>query len=967
MRLPCGIGGKKRTRFSFVLYLTCHIGHAEEDGSSGMDTTSTPVEIFCSYAHEDETWLRKLETHLSLLKRQGLISFWHDRLITPGTDWAKAIDTQLETASVILLFISADFLASQYCYGIEMKRALERQEAGEALVIPILVRSVDWQTEPFARLQFLPTDAKPLATWSDTDTALADVAAGIRRAVEELPQLAASAPRAALPPVWNVPYPRNPFFLGRNDKLAWLRRQLPAGQATARSQPQAISGLGGIGKTQLALEYTYRYHQDYQAVLWVNAESTEALISSYVSIASLLRLPEREVQEQDLIVQAVKTWLQTHRSWLLILDNADELPLLPDFLPPSIGGHVLLTTRAVATGRLAHRLEIEALLPQQGALLLLRRATRIAPDAELSQADPEEAALALQISQELGGLPLALDQAGAYLEATGTNVAGYWQIYQHDRADLLQRRGGLATDDHPAPVTTTISLSVQKVQEKHAAAADLLLLLAFLAPDAIPGEILTTGASYLGLALAPVAADILLLNQAIEVLRAYSLVQRDPGEQTFSVHRLVQAVLQDTLSRAERCSWAERAMQAVNAAFPHAEQSTWAQCERLLPHALLVTHCIEADQIMSKEAGRLLYETASYLLDCARYAEARTLFQESLRIREQQPGPDHLEKAMTHRELGTAYREVGKFEEAKSHYQCALSLFENQLGSESLDVARVRANFATISYYLGNYEEAEHSFQHALPIFEKQVGPTHLTLAPLLTNQAECYRVQGRNAEAEQLHLRALSIWEQYHGREHPIAANTLNNLGILYKDWGNYTEAESYYLRAQHIWEQRLGAEHPHVGALCNNLAEMYKAQGRYKEAEQCGERALHIFEALGGEHPYVAASLSTLADLCSQQEKYEQAEQLYQRALHIWEQTPESQNLDWATALHNFARLREMQGHGEDARTMYAHALTVREQALGAHHPKTTETRKHLIALLRTLGQHEEAAQLEAIPPEL
>jgi hypothetical protein len=152
-----------------------------------MSERYTPVEVFCSYAHEDEVWLRGVEKHLSLLKRQGRIALWHDRLITPGTDWAKTIDTHLETASIILLFISADFLASDYCYGIEMKRALERQEAGEAQVIPILVRSADWHSAPFGHLQALPTKAKPLATWSDRDTALADVAGGIRRAIEKLP------------------------------------------------------------------------------------------------------------------------------------------------------------------------------------------------------------------------------------------------------------------------------------------------------------------------------------------------------------------------------------------------------------------------------------------------------------------------------------------------------------------------------------------------------------------------------------------------------------------------------------------------------------------------------------------------------------------------------------------------------------------------------------------------------------
>ena len=186
--------------------------------------------------------------------------------------------------------------------------------------------------------------------------------------IEDLSSLAASAPCAALPPVWNVPYPRNSFFIGREEILARLRKQLQASQAIALSQPQAITGLGGIGKTQIAVEYAYRFHQDYQVVLWARAENTETLTSSYVTIASLLNLPEQKEQEQEITVQVVKTWLQTHSGWLLMLDNADDLSQVPAFLPPALGGHLLLTTRAFAVGHLASRLEVDTLAPEQGAL-----------------------------------------------------------------------------------------------------------------------------------------------------------------------------------------------------------------------------------------------------------------------------------------------------------------------------------------------------------------------------------------------------------------------------------------------------------------------------------------------------------------------------------------------------------------------------------------------------------------------
>ena len=137
-----------------------------------MTTHQNPIKVFLSYAHEDEPLLRKLETHLSLLKRQGLISIWYDRQIVPGTNWAKAIDQRLEQASIILLLVSADFLASDYCYQVEMKRAMARHEPGEARVIPIVVRPCDWSHAPFAMLQSLPRDGKAITTWDNRDTGL---------------------------------------------------------------------------------------------------------------------------------------------------------------------------------------------------------------------------------------------------------------------------------------------------------------------------------------------------------------------------------------------------------------------------------------------------------------------------------------------------------------------------------------------------------------------------------------------------------------------------------------------------------------------------------------------------------------------------------------------------------------------------------------------------------------------------
>jgi hypothetical protein len=147
---------------------------------------SQTLEVFFSYAHRDEALRVELVKHLSLLQRQGVITAWHDRKITAGTEWAGAIDAHLQSAQIILMLVSADFMASDYCYDVEMRRAMERHEAQEARVIPVILRPVDWQDAPFGKLQALPTDGKPITDWSNQDTAFVNVARGLRTVAQEL-------------------------------------------------------------------------------------------------------------------------------------------------------------------------------------------------------------------------------------------------------------------------------------------------------------------------------------------------------------------------------------------------------------------------------------------------------------------------------------------------------------------------------------------------------------------------------------------------------------------------------------------------------------------------------------------------------------------------------------------------------------------------------------------------------------
>jgi tetratricopeptide (TPR) repeat protein len=281
--------------------------------------------------------------------------------------------------------------------------------------------------------------------------------------------------------------------------------------------------------------------------------------------------------------------------------------------------------------------------------------------------------------------------------------------------------------------------------------SSLLRLCALLAPDAIPEEILTAGASWLEPVLAPVAANVLLLNQAIEGLRAYSLVQRDPKEKSLSVHRLMQAVLQDALSEAERRGWAERAMCAVNAAFPDVEYGTWAQCERLLPQALAAAQGIERHQLFSEEAGWLLYKTASHLLDRARYSEAKPLYQRALRIWEQACGPEHPQVATSLYGLAFLSREQGKYAEAEPLYQRTLSIRTQVLTPEHPDTAQTMHDLALLREVQGNSEEARVWYTRALAIREQGLGAQHPRTRETRTRLIALLHSLGWHEEAAQI------------------------------------------------------------------------------------------------------------------------------------------------------------------------------------------------------------------------
>jgi tetratricopeptide (TPR) repeat protein/transcriptional regulator with XRE-family HTH domain len=712
----------------------------------------------------------------------------------------------------------------------------------------------------------------------------------------------------ALVPHWLVPLPRNPFFTGREEVLEALHTQLGINQAIALTQSSAVHGLGGVGKTQVALEYAYRYALEYGAVFWIGAETEEQIVFSLLHIADVLQLPEQDDKDQQRVVAAVQRWLATHGQWLLIWDNVEDLTLLNRFLPSARSGAILITTRSQVLGTLARGLDLLPMEQEEGMLFLLRRAKVLAPDAtnaqmhQLATCMPAQYAAAQELVKAVGGLPLALDQAGAYLEATQCGLPAYLELFHTQRAALLRQRGE-ESRNHPESVSTTFALAIAATGQRHPAVWALLRVCAFLQPDAIPEELFLQGSERLGTELEAVCRDELEWNRVVAIACSYSLLSRQPEKQTFSMHRLVQAVLLDTMTEAERQTWTRRVIEALDSVFPEVllatEYDAWMQGERLLSHALL---CLQqagtADRSLA--LASLAYKVAQYLRQHGKYTEAESFYLRALHIREQILGPDHP------------------------------------------DVARVLNYLAVLYWSQGKYAEAEPLHQRALHIREHALGPMHLDVASSLHNLALLYWSQGKYAEAESLYLRASPIFKQALGESHPIVAQALNNLALLYRDQGKYAEAEPLYQQTLYIQEQTLGPDHLDVAFPLNNLAELSLELGKYAEAERLFRRALHIWgQQLGPEHPLIPHALNGLAIIAREQGKYAEAESLFQQALRIREQHLGLQHPETAETLHDLALLRQKQGNLNEAISFAERAWKARSQSLGDAHPKTAATR--------------------------
>ncbi|KAI9810451.1 MAG: hypothetical protein M1827_006227 [Pycnora praestabilis] len=720
-------------------------------------------------------------------------------------------------------------------------------------------------------------------------------------------------------------------FVTRDKELEQLEQTLlPRPIHDMRRKVLILHGLGGIGKTQLAVAFSRKYKKTYSSIFWLNGGSKDQVRQSLAEIAR--RLPEGQISEfsrtftkassedLDIIINEVQNWFSrpANNRWLLIFDNVDrdhspELPSkvcdlqafdVEDYFPGGDHGSILVTSRLRRLRQYGDSLELTSMNEHQGKAVLETRIGRSLEGLE-------------QIVHLLGGLPLALAHAGSYMQETGITVADYIASYQNTWKALFDCEM-ISLKEYPnRSVQSTWTLSYEHVKKRDPDAAKMLDLWAHLDSSDLWYELFTpilSGQIVLKDKLpewfARTVHEKTNFTQRIRTLLNYSLVETQLGSSAYSMHPVVREWCFHTMTE-NKDEVAPLAIMAVGSACPlTTEREYWLLQQRLLPHCKQILRWLQSD-LQSVQDYRGLMHSLSESFD----------------------------------NLGNLYRDQGKLKEAEKMYQQALKGYEKALGVEHTSTLNTVNNLGNLYTAQGKLKEAEEMYQQALKGKEKMLDVEHTSTLSTVNNLGSLYQNQGKLKEAEEMYQRALKGYEKALGVEHTSTLTIVNNLGNLYTAQGKLKEAEEMYQRAFKGKEKVLGVEHTSTLSTVNNLGGLYHDQGKLKEAEEMYQQALKGYEkALGVEHTSTLITVNNLGSLYQDQGKLKEAEEMYQQALKGFEKVLNVNHTSTLNTVNNLGSLYQDQGKLKEAEEMYQQALMGYEEALGVEHTFTVKTAGNL-----------------------
>ncbi|KAH8727391.1 hypothetical protein GQ44DRAFT_758100 [Phaeosphaeriaceae sp. PMI808] len=814
---------------------------------------------------------------------------------------------------------------------------------------------------------------------------------GYRSALDKLKQFEQNAPSMVAArflrahnrpkPSSMVPFQRDSAFVGREDILAEIEKKLK--QAGLQDHGRvALVGLGGVGKSQIAIEYTYRVRESSSQswVFWVHASNAARFEQAYRDIAAKVELPGRDDPKAD-ILRLVYNWLCDERNgrWLMVVDNADEGHVffspdadsvaytgdsprkatpLASFLPQTPNGWILVTSRDLVAavnlvGKRHNVIQVEP-MAEDDALALLK--TRLSVSKSL-EGD------ARALVQALEGVPLAITHAAAYIAVREQRmtVSTYLELFRESKENQayllnIQEVRDLRRDSNvPDAVITTWQISFEQIRKTTHEATDLLSLMTMFDRQGIPEYLLYDGRSRLQFeeAVAPLTSFSLIRTQTRKQLG------EQQGEQSFEMHNLVQLATRKWLElnrQVER--WQKVSHRIMAAAFPSGQHETWAVCRVLLPHSRKVLSYASDDDKGRLDLARIASNTAWYLLLVGEYAAAEKICRSAMVAREKVLGPEHPHTLTSVSNFGLVLERQGKYEEAEAMHRRALEGREKVLGPEHPDTLASVSLLGSVLESQGKYEEAEVMHRRVLEGYEKVLGPEHPNTLTNVNNFGSVLESQGKYEEAEAMHRRALEGYEKVLGPEHPDTLTSVSHHGLVLERQGKYEEAEAMHRRALEGYEKVLGPEHPNTLASVSLLGSVLESQGKYEEAEAMHRRVLEGREkVLEPEHPHTLTSVSNLGWVLLRQGKYEEAEAIHRRALEGREKVLGPEHPDTLTSVSSFGSVLSRQGKYNEAEAMHRRALEGSEKVLGPEHPHTLASVSNFGSVLERQGKYEEA----------
>ena len=562
-----------------------------------------------------------------------------------------------------------------------------------------------------------------------------------------------------------VSYDRNPYFTGRDELLDDLQQMLLETQLKKYNHRVAIYGMGGVGKTQIAIEYAYRYKKDYNDIYWIRAVDQAALLSGFQELARIARcLPSgADNSKPQEVATTVLYWLRSQKNWLVVIDNLDDISIAAEFLPAiDSGGHTLITTRNQHSSTIpAEGLEVSVLKEGDAVGLLLSRAG--IDEAEFSS----HRNTAMEIVKELGYLPLAIDFAAAFIKSL-KSIDQFLPLYQNSRKRILAIKSPNELL-YPHAVSTTFLLSFEKVKTMDYGdeAAKLLRLFAFLNPDGILIDFLRSGSNGLSDQLREILQDDFAFYQALALLRQFSLIGR-PKRDIIAIHRLIQAILKDQLSEAETKTYLGEVVELSFEVFP----TGWDTKElRELCRTLqdqVVEPIFEAAKFESHRGGILLMRIGLFLHHDGKLKDAERLERRSWNILKRTLGVEHPDTLTSMHNLASTYFRQGKFQEAVDLEEKVLEATRRTLGVEHRDTLTSMNNLALTYCNQGKFQEAVDLQEKVLEARRRTLGVEHPDTLTSMNNVSITYATFGRATDAILLMVPCVEASRRVLGQRHP-------------------------------------------------------------------------------------------------------------------------------------------------------------------------------------------------------